>query len=624
MMTHYSRLVAIIAILLVSIVSVSAVPGSDIGFRALGSFPSGKKQMSKAKLGLGQLYHEYSESQGESASNRVQSPFASANPLVHVTDAGLVLIEAAGDDPEALRDELKKLGLRNETIFGHMVSGLFPINNIDAMVALHSLRFTRPAASIRTNGSVTSQGDIATQIDALRSKVSSNGNGITVGTLSDSYDCHSQLNLSPVAADDVATGDLPPTVTVLKEFSDVFLTCDPNPNITGDEAADEGRAMMQLIHDIAPDATQAFHTTSGGQPVFAQGILDLATKAGADVIVDDVVYFAEPMFQDGIIAQAVNHVKEMGVAYFSSAGNAGRHSYHSSFRASGECPVGSVTFCNAHDFDPGIGIDIDQKIHVPEGSGFFLSLQWDQPFYSVSGAPGAESDIDIFISDDPPRTVLAGSVDSNKGNDPVEILEFRNPVGSGENAFNILITKRLAAGGPHPRRIKYVLFNFRGTIEEYDTRSPTIFGHANAEGAETVGAAFYGFTPRFGVNPSILEPFSSAGGTPILFDQEGNRLSEELIRLKPEIIGPDGTNTTFFGTTDVEGDTFPNFFGTSAAAPHAAALAALLLTCDMTQTPDELYSTLEDTAIDMGPEGFDFDSGYGYVDALQAGEALCF
>ena len=113
--------------------------------------------------------------------------------------------------------------------------------------------------------------------------------------------------------------------------------------------------MMQIIHDGAPGAGQAFHTAFGGQADFALGIQELAgcpvgsepgcTPGGvaADVIVDDVIYFSEPMFQDGIIAQAVDHVAGAGVSYFSSAGNYGGIRTRPSFVWARPVPRGRCT-----------------------------------------------------------------------------------------------------------------------------------------------------------------------------------------------------------------------------------------------------------------------------------------
>jgi subtilisin family serine protease len=228
------------------------------------------------------------------------------------------------------------------------------------------------------------------------------------------------------------------------------------------------------------------------------------------------------------------------------------------------------------------------------------------------------------VFNDPPTTVLAGSTDINTGGDAVEVLSIFNPPGSAVTAFNIMITK---FDGPNPQFIKYVRFD-RGnvTINEFDTRSSTLFGHANAARAAAVGAASYRNTPEFGVSPPLLEPFSSAGPTPIIFDTAGNRLAIPQIRLKPEIVAPDGTDTTFFcprspsipSSCDVDGTGFPNFFGTSAAAPHAAAVAALMLEAVPTPTPHTIYVILELTAIDMGPARFDFDNGFGLIQADRA------
>ena len=83
---------------------------------------------------------------------------------------------------------------------------------------------------------------------------------------------------------------------------------------------DEGRAMLQIVHAVAPGASLAFYTGDDSEADFANGIGALA-GAGAKVIADDLGYFDEPFFQDGIVAQAIDTVEAQGVAYFSAAGN---------------------------------------------------------------------------------------------------------------------------------------------------------------------------------------------------------------------------------------------------------------------------------------------------------------
>src|SRR5262249_31010363 len=149
------------------------------------------------------------------------------------------------------------------------------------------------------------------------------GRGITVGALSDSFDTATQAiaggPLKIHAADDIKSGDLPPEgVTVLQD--------DPSAGST-----DEGRAMLQIVHDVAPRAKECFATADGGELNFANNIRALADKTGrcgADVVVDDVGYFAEPFFGDGVISDAVDDVAAKGVHYFSSAGNgSGQQAY---------------------------------------------------------------------------------------------------------------------------------------------------------------------------------------------------------------------------------------------------------------------------------------------------------
>jgi subtilisin family serine protease len=494
-----------------------------------------------------------------------------------------------------LYNDLLGLGLQSGSKYGSFVSGLLPLDAISSMDSLSSLKFARPAQFLSNVGAVTSQADISMRADVARSIFGVDGTGVTVGALSDSYN-----NLGG-EADDIATGDLPPDVNVLLDL--------PGGGI------DEGRAMLQLIHDVAPGADLAFHTAFLGAANFANGILELA-RSGSDVIVDDIGYLDQPMFQDGIIAQAVDQVVADGVPYFSAAGNDGRNSYESSFRGSGifEPIFGG----ELHDFDPGAGVDLLQSITIPVGRDVVISFQWDSPFFSVSGGDGSPNDLDLFLFDEFGNLVALGA-EANVGGDALEIFGFFNDGSFGTDQFNLAIS---GFAGPDADLMKYISFG-SAIINEYNTASGTVFGHPNARGAEAVGAAFYADTPEFGTNPPVLEPFSSAGSTPILFAVNGDRLSTPEIRLKPEIVAPDGTNTTFFiPGLDVEGDGFPNFFGTSAAAPHAAAVAALMLEAAPGTSPEVIYQTLEETAIDMNAPGFDFDSGFGLIQADRAVGAL--
>src|SRR5436190_312067 len=86
--------------------------------------------------------------------------------------------------------------------------------------------------------------------------------------------------------------------------------------------ADEGAAMMEIVHDVAPGADLMFATAFISEASFADNILALA-QAGAKVIVDDITYFDEGAFQDGIVARAVNQVTAAGVTYLSAAANSG-------------------------------------------------------------------------------------------------------------------------------------------------------------------------------------------------------------------------------------------------------------------------------------------------------------
>jgi subtilisin family serine protease len=582
-------------------------------------------------------------------------------PALRVSD-GYVSISAYGDDLANLRAQLVAKGLKDAKLHDTAVSGRAPLAALADMSATRGLKFLRPVAAMTRAGSVTTQGDRSLRANVARAQTGVDGRGIRVGVLSDSYDCaigaFAPGQPFTRAAQDIARNDLPRDILLLKDLSDVPI----------EDCTDEGRAMMQIIHDVAPRASQAFYTAFESPEDFADGIRALA-KAGARIIVDDVIYFEEPMFEDGIIAQAVDDVYKRGVAYFSAAGNDARASYESKFRASNVDGV----FGKLHDFDAGRRVDALQSVTAGAGSITWLTLQWDQPSLSANGKRGAQSDVDVWFwgadglpVDFCPDTVelpedtvcqypgIAFNVDA----DAIESAILVNTTGED---VDVQLGVELVEG-PSPNYLKYVWFDLDAglfSVNEYDTQSGTVYGHANAAGAEAVGAAAWYQTQEWGsplrpqCKPACLDSFSSAGGVPILFGKNGKRLPFPEVRLKPGVTGPDGGNPSFFffdldfeipGTAEPDG--YPNFFGSSAAAPHVAAVAALMLdqrARDIAAhkrfigprnlSPDLVYWALRLTADDMklrnfggdiGPQrvdnanGFDFDTGFGFVDAQRA------
>ena len=485
-------------------------------------------------------------------------------------------------------------------------------------------------------GSVVSQGVETMKVDEVRQDFGLDGEGVKIGIIGDSFDRSRLTEIS--AEDDVLSGDLPGEGNPNGYKTPVRILDDSIDNSNGNGASDEGRAMAQLIHDVAPGAELLFHSgvdRIDDEQQLAEAIDDL-TAAGADIIVDDLGFPVEPFFQDGISAQAVDRSVNSGVSYFSATGNGGNDSYEAHFRPENitsevdlNFPIeGAEERYVFHDFDPDNGIDVFQDIALEAEQEIELVLQWDEPFASAGGK-GTSNDLDMFLLDSE-SNIVRFSTEANVGKEAVERLSFANP-GEETAEYRLVIAHDTAAGGEAPGLIKYL--NRGKTIQnaEYFTNSSAIAGHENAVGATAVGAVNYTNTPEFGVDPAVINDFSAVGNTPILFDEEGNRLPESEIRQKPEIVAPDGTNTTFFGDDDddTDDDGFPNFPGTSAAAPHAAGVAALLLEANPDATPEQINDALIDSALDMdnpytqgADPGYDPATGYGLIQADAALETL--
>jgi len=586
--------------------------------------------------------------------------------------APLVLIDAVTrGDPQQLKAALVALGLQHPAVYSNDVGGWLPVSQLDAATASAEVHSIRAAMSRTRTGAVTSQGDFVQHSDVVRSVHSLTGAGVTVGVLSDSYDCYAVYAANNVpaggaagyanngflatAATDVSTGDLPSNVNVLEEAEAGQGGCMAYGAPTQLPFGDEGRAMLQIVHDVAPGASLAFYTAENSEADFANGIGQLAASvaaggAGAKVIADDVGYFDEPFFQDGILAQAIDAVEANGVAYFSAAGNDGTLAYDNT--APSFATV-STTAPNSGEhllnFDTS-GATTTTSLPVtiaPLVPGEFVAIvvEWDQPY--VTGAPnsgGATSHIDLCITgasgtdeieqynSDASAGVNCSGANAS-GSDSYQVMIVANPANASgnTNAETLNLVVGLADGTAAPGRIKVAVEDdgAGSTINAFQTNSATLQGHPGASGAAAVGAAFYFDAPACGTTPATLESYSSEGGAPILFDTVGTRLAIPLVRQKPDFVGPDGGNDTFLGYTLASQQitvnttiaacqnnaSFPNFFGTSAAAPHAASIAALMLQANPAATPTQIYQALRNSALPMATPSPNVDSGYGFVQA---------
>jgi len=415
---------------------------------------------------------------------------------------------------------------------------------------------------------------------------------------------------------------------------------------------DEGRAMLQIVHAVAPAAGLAFYTGSNSEAEFANGIGVLAS-AGAKVIADDLGYADEPFFQDGILAQAVNAAEAQGAAYFSAAGNDGSTSWQStapSFSTlSSSGPNSGEYLLNFDSSGPTTATALPITIPpIPPGDFVFIVVEWDQPYVTgAPGSPGASSLVDVCITGgtgsdtimDYDGTAVSCSGPNATGVDPYQVMIIGNPANAAGNttAQNLNIQVGLANGSVAPGRVIVAVEDdgLGSMINAYDsTGGPTLQGHPGAAGAAAVGAAFYFETPRCGTTPAQLETFSSQGGAPILFDTSGTRLATPQVRQKPDFVGPDGVNDTFLGFTlasaGITGNdgllsnassecqnnpAYPNFFGTSAATPHAAGIATLIMQANPSTTPSQIYAALRGSALAMSGTTPNFNSGYGFIQA---------
>ena len=256
-----------------------------------------------------------------------------------------------------------------------------------------------------------------------------------------------------------------------------------------------------------------------------------------------------------------------------------------------------------------LGPNIANVILVGPGQTAAVYLTWDDTF----GA--ATTDFDLFIFENGTNILVDFSVNDNPAiGDPVEVVAFTN--NDATSKFYDIFIQNFQNASSEKTFDMFVpgggigLGCSAGTVFNYNTLSSSVAVHGDAGGGVVSVGAIDASDP--GIDD--IESFSSRGPT-------DNGVT------KPDVTAIDGVSVTGSGGFSA------TFFGTSAAAPHVAGMAALLLDFipgllageegdDPAADRAALRAAILDTAIDLGDSGVDNTYGSGRVNGLSAGQSL--
>ncbi|MGB6474088.1 MAG: S8 family serine peptidase [Candidatus Sulfotelmatobacter sp.] len=468
----------------------------------------------------------------------------------------------------------------------NIMSLRLPANKVETVAARPEIKSMEFSAKALTNQVISQpqdpEGDISHAATAARTQFNTTGAGVKVCVISDSVDylAHAQ-----------SSGSLGP-VQVL-------------PSQAG-AGSGEGTAMLEIVHRIAPGASLAFAT---GDPTDASMVLNifLLKDAGCNIIVDDLTYTNESPFQDGPIARAVQEVADSGILYFSSAANSGNQMHGTSgtwegdFNPSGRTftvsytgPDGpTTTTFVAHQFAPGVIFDTINNMDGVETGANFATLFWDDPL----GAQSNNYEIAILDQND-----NVTSISNTGAADPFESAQYS-------------LNSRIAIFKRTTDQNRFLhLATSRAQIA-LGTSGATQGHNASSSANVFTVAAISAGTAAFVGGPTVhAEDFSSDGPRRMFYRADGTPLTPaNLTHTGGQLLNKPDITAADCITTDVPVQGLSFFCGTSAAAPHAAAIAALIKSAFPSLSPAQIRSALTSTALDIETPGWDNVSGIGIV-----------
>jgi Subtilase family len=558
------------------------------------SIETEKESRTPAQQKIGSQILEALKQQASGAAASV--PGLKINNASAAKKGALVDIDAQVDDK--LLNSIRSAGgtIVNFYQQDHAIRAYVPLEKLEGIASRPEVNSIIPAAKATTNVMrLAQEGAVAHGIAGARSAFRVTGAGVKIGVISDSIDTDVGSLKAALASGAVSSA----TLSTLRG--------------EGGEGSGEGLAMAEIVHAVAPGASMIFATGNGSAAHMAANIRALQ-KAGCKVIVDDLTYFNESPFQDGPIARAVNDVTSAGVLYFSSARNSGNKKHQTSGTwegdfadggpATGEV-AGSSSGNRIHLFAP----NVTANTVVTVSDHDRVDLFWADPLGKSA------NDYNLYVID-PDGHVVNSSTTSHTGKqDPYQSI-------SGLSAGQSIVITKSASAAP-----LFMHLDTGRAVLSISTEG-SVRGH-NASGAKNafsvaairVPNPLGEFTP--GSNVSV-EEFSSDGPRRMFFRPDGTATTPGdfssrggLILEKPDVAAADGVSTS------LPSGALNPFFGTSAAAPHAAAVAALLLQLDPTLSSDDIKDILVSSARPIDGDGRNNTAGAGLVMPFAALRTAC-
>jgi len=495
-----------------------------------------------------------------------------------VDDALLAAIRAAGGSVVNAHPEERA------------VRAYVPADRIESLAADRRVNFITPADKAMTQAMpVDQEGVVAHLADRARELFNVDGSGIRIGILSDSLDNGRNALEQAYQTGAIDRGRV--------------------QTLSGQDGKGEGEglAMAEIVHAIAPGASIHFATATGGAAQMAANIRALQAL-GCDIIIDDMSYASEPPFQDGPISRAVSYVTSRGVLYFSAAGNSGNKRQNTSstwegdFADGGTVPDLPGAPQRFHAFAPGKVVN-----WVRDKESGWVGLFWADPLRA------ATNQYNLYVIDADGHVLQSGTSSHTGSQPPSQILDGVKP-GQG-----LVVTRNVDA---RPLFLRVETPRAALTV----ATAGNIKGHSasTAKNAFSVAAIPVADPPEaFTASLTAAVAWYSADGPRrVFFNPDGTPITPGNLSslggrsfVKPDIAAADLVKTSVPG--------FQPFKGTSAAAPHAGAVAALVMSYDRSLTADEVGDIMLRTAlpVDGGPQGG--TAGRGVVTALAALRSAC-